>query len=461
MVEMYREHRKPKLMKTNSKFLILNYYFRLNKKLSANEFVGKKLIPIRHQNSMIYINDEKHFSNLSQSTMPKSTFCETKCSSLSKRSSIDFEDTITKITPQNSDEKYFIKNQDSEEQLNMKKNLQMKYYRKKNRHECLIFKKIPVDDLVQKINDTFEPSVAAADFTSKDNFVKKVQKIFDENLDDSKKSKIFNFLNLKIVWVQFLWMQKISRRHLEDLTPFEKILFRTFLIRFGYLPKNKEFDFSWEQLRRLQISSNSIVMTEKEMLECVFRQVLKRLMYPYFAKASLRNYNGDMRTVNLRYKENLKFCQDYFKEHIDSTENIKDYLINEGIFKSTKSMIAYLKKISRSTKMCKEIDEFLKSDSRILSNAFENSKSRNANACNIVERYNKEIADKICKRVTNYEIVLNQFDPKIEQKKVLKWMGVMIKDLSLNPRTRIHFSVSQLKESILLFNKYLNKLRYN
>jgi hypothetical protein len=329
------------------------------------------------------------------------------------------------LTNERESEKKFLKQTKNSLQLKSKKKLMTKD-----------FKSVELERLKREIEEEMETTMKYNDFSNKDKLMNLVKNTFGFKITDQNKFKYFNFKYLKIIWFQFLSNEKLSKSYFKKMTSFEKIIFKTFLIRAGYIIKNKRFDMTYKEVVKLQ---QTLLLTEKKMLTFVLKEVLKKLIYPFIPKYSNFDFYSDLNEYEISYKTLQSMFSEYFHEVLKPNESIDDYLFSNQTFGTTESIINYIQKISCSKKLCNEIEDY-----------FNNQKQ------NIFKRYKREIADKIKKRVSNYEIILNQFDHQIEKKSILKWMGRIIKDFALNPKVKIPLGVLELEESIKTFSNYLN-----
>lgn len=322
-----------------------------------------------------------------------------------------------------------------------------------SKYENSFFKTIDQEDLVRFIESTFQETPKFNDFNGTDSFINHIKKKFGNGLNDKNRFKHFNFLSLKIVWSQFLTKERINKNHLKKLTSFEKLIFQSFLIRFGYVQKGRQFKLTVQNLEKLQNLTNLRIKTEKQMLSYSLKQIFKRVMYPFFNKKRNSKFLMDMRMIHLTRAECLKLFGHYFQKTLQKNENLNEFIISEGTLKSSESMIKYISKLVRSTEMVEVIGNYL--------GWYSKEKMKYKDFGNIYKRQRYEIADKINKRINNYEIILNQFHGDKERKRVFHWMGIILRDLRLNPKLKIPWSLPELKESLKLLKKYMDNANVN
>lgn len=313
------------------------------------------------------------------------------------------------------------------------------------------FTNLSEEDLVRFVESTFGETPKFNDFNEKDSFISLIKKQFGIQLNDKNMQKQFNFLSLKIVWCQFMSNEKISASHIQSLSAFERVLLKTYLMRFGFIQKGRPFELTQSGLARLQRRSNVHIRSEKEMLAYALKQVFKRVMYPYFNKDGGKKFITDMRAINLSRVECLRLFGDLFGKILRKHEKLDDFLITEKTLMSSKSMIAYISRLARSERLVGIIESYL--ERQLKKNA------ENRHFGNIYLRHRYDIADKINKRINNYEIILNQFDAEKERKRIFQWMGIIIQDLMLNPKLKIPWTILELEDTIKLFQAYLNETK--
>ena len=101
------------------------------------------------------------------------------------------------------------------------------------------FRDVSQDNLIKLIESIFNQQQSLTGFGPRDSFIDAVKREFGGNLNDQQKAKNFNFLPLKIVWSQFLSNEKVSPEHVKNMSAFEHLLFRAFLVRFGYVTRTQ------------------------------------------------------------------------------------------------------------------------------------------------------------------------------------------------------------------------------
>lgn len=323
---------------------------------------------------------------------------------------------------------------------------------------------IEEEELIKNINRTYKFDLKYNDFFPKLSFIETIRREFGQNLNDIHKNRNFNFLKLKIVWSQFLSNEKIKSNHFDKMSSFELLLFKTFLFRFGYLSKTKSSDN--EDLKRFPIDLNTIqnlaakvkiVRTEQQMLECALKQVFKKLMHRFSLKNKDKQFYSDMGTIHLTANENEQFYRHYFGDLCDEQRTLNYFYITESILSSTVKMIDYIRKMKQSPRVLEEIKKFcFNFDNKKRFEDIEHSEI-SISGSTLLKRHKYDIADKINKRINNYEIILNQFNHKLEKNKIYRWMGIILRDLKLNPKVKIPWNIFELNESVKLLVKYLKE----
>ena len=285
-------------------------------------------------------------------------------------------------------------------------------------------------------------------FDLQNGFIATVKREIGINLNFRGQTKQFNFHALKIVWSQFLSGERVSSDYLACMSPFEHLIFRVFLSRFGYVSRNcpRELDsHHLQKVLRVVLSRNS----EKSMLQTALRAVLKKLMHPFCSGTDNKTFHSDMRPVSLTRSERGQFFAYYFQDGFEPDDEALDSLMQDSLL-----MIQFIKKMSESERVQKDITKFLFSADTESERGFCHSGRYSVSQSLALRRHKYEIADKISKRLTNYELVLNCLSSKSNPELILRWMGLILQDLGLNPQVSVPCNVFELEEALGLFLQY-------
>lgn len=318
------------------------------------------------------------------------------------------------------------------------------------------FDRVDRDRLRTLIDAQFAVSVRFNDFGACDNFLQLVRCDFGARINDVNRPKQFNFLKLKVVWSQFLTNEDIKRDMFSALSAFELLLLRAFLVRFGHLRSNQRLPAKAAELGALA-RVNRDYQCERVMLATVLKLVFKRLMHA-FSKNQDQPYHSDMRTVKLDRGENAEFYAHYFGGLTDASRSLQDFYICEEVLQDSTRMVRYIRWMGQSEPMRAAVFKFCSPGFRADMLGEFDPRSRSIAGSALLRRHKYYVADRINKRLNNYEIVLNQFDTVHDRQRVLRWMGVILKDLSLNPRLIVPCTIFQLERAVQLFMEYFTKM---
>ena len=288
-------------------------------------------------------------------------------------------------------------------------------------------------------------------FDPRDAFVASVKRELGSKLNDRARTKTFNFLALKILWSQFLSGERIEAEYIRRLSPFEQLLFRTFLVRRGYTGSKSGAVLKRHWLE--SVSSRALCRnSEQSMLSIVLKAVFKRLMHPFSNSSVTKPFHSDMDLLPLSNSENNAFYSHYF-----GTGAERDCQISDRILRRSELMAEYIHKMGQSEQMRVDVFRFLYAPRERSDSWFQSPGHYSIGGSEVFRRHKYEIADKINKRLSNYEIVLNQFDPKHQSEQLLRWMAIILRDLGLNPEVNLPWNVVELEEAIQLFLRYFVK----
>lgn len=333
-----------------------------------------------------------------------------------------------------------------------------------NRTEKNYFEKISMETLTEKIENCVEESYKINDFCRRDGFIHNIKDKFGSSLNDKNMEKHVNLINLKIVWAQFLLKRKISRSHLKGFSAFEKIIFLVYLRRFGFIADIKKYG-KLDDAAAIEQLSNLNQKSENRLLRFALKQMFKKIMYSFFNKHPRRRFETDLRPIKISKNENVKMTCHYFSDIMREDESIEDYMITEDTLSRTSSMVHFIRRMARSPRMCAFVDAcFGKSgsdESGFLAQISCKPGDLNSKTNQLLLRQQNEILNKINQRVTNFEIILNQFNPVFEKNKIIEWMAIIVRDFKLNPNLNVCWGFGELKESFQVFFKYFNHFRKN
>ena len=396
------------------------------------------------------IDEQTFFKNLNDTKKNEKKLNEK--SEQSKKMTVNMSEKQKKTANVKEMENKSIQNKEKRKDLkrrpkkNKNKNIDMDSL---GSRENIYFKKNTNNQLKMKIEKFFKETSTFNEFNLTDSFIRKIKYKFGDKLTDKRKTKWCRFINLKIVWCQFLCNEKINQEKFKKMNAFEKILLQTFLKRNGYLLMEDEDELTYQKLSKLneiKCKGFQYQRTEKEMLDFSIKQVFKKLMYSYFNKIPGKEFFSDMRMISLNREQNYKMFQDLFSEALEKHESVEDFFINEHIMSNEKRMIEYIQKMSRSKKIKGIFADYLSKQGEYKNKIIGKKFSKE-----FYKRHKYDIADKLNKRINNYEIILNQFDPDMEESYILEWLGIIIKDLALNPRVKIPWNISDLDKSMTFF----------
>ena len=280
-----------------------------------------------------------------------------------------------------------------------------------------------------------------------------VERTFGANLRNDKETKSFNFLPLKIVLSQFLSSERLGPRQVAEMSPFEHLLLRTYLIRFGYLTKTQQVDLAGQDIRAL-LKARCKRNSERQMLELVFKMVFKKLRHPFSESSRGKPYHSDMSPISLSAQENTRFYSHYFGNLLTEETPLEHFFVTEQILSDSALMVDYIAKIKASGLITRDIFKFVSKSGTTVDADNWDMQRYSIKGSQLFRRYKYRTADLVNKRLTNYEIVLNQFDPEKERDTLLRWMGIILRDLRLNPTVKIPCNVYELDEAVRLFLNY-------
>lgn len=445
-----------KYKETDSYEMFTSNYVRINNK--DNEIIKRSTKVTRSTDNL----NKNLFKHLGNQNSKKNQIQEVEPDNLSsqkllqKRNYKNFKtDATNKVKTQNLTCKSNKTNMNQESskihQIHLKKTKNYNY-----------FQNIEIYELIEKIENTIEETNTHDEFNNCDGFIFKIKQKFGHFLNDKNMVRNFNLINLKVVWAQFLLNKTISRSHLKQMSSFEKIIFLTYLRRFGYI-QNVDKYINLKNINELEKLNNSNQKSEKQLLAFALKLIFKKIIYSYFNKDSKRPFEKDNRPIRISKQEKVKMTHDYFSENLKTNKSIEDFIINEEILTKTSSMLEFIKKMASSQKMCDFIDKHLESKLELNSNISGKINCNTGNSKSTVQtfylRQQTEILNNINQRITNFEIILNQFSPIMEKEKIFKWMGIIIKDFKLNSKLNVCWGFDEINEAFQLFLKYFNQFR--
>ena len=320
-------------------------------------------------------------------------------------------------------------------------------------------------DLKQKVNRYFQKNqLDQTYFDPKDSFITRIKEEFGISLSDRAKQKPFTFLHLKILWSQLLSAEEVNPAYFKDLGCFEHLIFRTFLFRFGYITELKEYPSSRDDGAQIKETFNNIqqkykgLRSEEEMLGFALKAVFKKLMHPFSRDSKQAEFFSDMRTIQLDPLESRRFYEHYFGQLEEYARDPKRFQITEKTLRDVGRMRAYICSMAKSPKLLRDVFRFLyryRAGERVVLG--KPGSDPRGFGVDLVKRQKYDIADKVNKRVNNYEIILNQFDVCLDQQHIVRWLGVILRDLRLNPKVKVPWSLLELKEAVTFFGDCLNQ----
>lgn len=314
-------------------------------------------------------------------------------------------------------------------------------------HILSYFEETGPSELLAKLGEAKAEDNNSHVFQRKDAFIAHVKKCFGSKLGDSRRPKRFNFMPLKVVWSQFLCNESISKAQFDRMSAFERLLFAKFLLRFGYIRRNGSVPFDLEStaVERL-LKDYQSSKTENQLLAFAVREVFKRLMHPFSDRLGNIPFHRDMRLVRLNQRETHRFYAHYFGGCMDT---IKRARLSDKIFADSSALREYITTVlSQSSRLLDEIVGYCWKEKRGVSFDEVNPNELNISYSQLLERYKYDTADKINRRINNYEIVLNNFDPVEDQEDILHWMRLILRDLGENPKVKIPFNVFEVNDAM-------------
>ena len=347
------------------------------------------------------------------------------------------------------------------ESINTNKKVQI--HRKKWQESCY---KMSREQLCAEINSKFDSTSKFNDFPCSQSFWNQNRLIFGADLHHHFKTKYVTISNFKKVCIQFLSDEPIEDKAFQNFIPFERFLLLCLLIRFGYIPKGRVLPTTTFELEQLK-SVNQDTASERLMLCTALTYIINEVVgpilkqnYPHaFADSDpLLIINLDKEPFCLRFLKNEAECR-LFVEHFyrgkpEKEEMLKDFCLSNHFFKNSTEMVWLIKLMRLSKPLEQAICEFCFAKYREYGTtnfdgskySIEDSRLANVHKCSIRSH--------IEHLMEQYPIVLNQFDPVQEKTKICKWMGVILRDLSLHECLKIPCSMLQLEAAFDLFFQY-------
>ena len=304
-------------------------------------------------------------------------------------------------------------------------------------------------ELKKLIEASVDPQVSFNNFDPHSAFIAKVKREFGHRLNDQTRVKPFNFLPLKVVWSQFLSGERVSPDYLKQFTGFEHLLFRTFMLRCGYKTNVEKLELDPRQLQTI-LQSTLRRNSERDMLQTALKAVYKKLMHSFSRQKGQKPFHSSMGVLRLDRAETSRFYSHYFGAESSEADHLSERILGDSWL-----MIGHIAKMGRSERMCTDVLKFLRAPQANPHLEMRAQRRYSISQSAALRRHKYDIADQINKRTTNYEIVLNQFDPDRESARVLRWMGTILRDLKLNPRVRLPCDAFQLEECFQLLLRYL------
>ena len=327
------------------------------------------------------------------------------------------------------------------------------FYISKTKH--IDWNQISYDDQLQLIQNYIKKNYPESKFRDSESFINQIKTSFRGNISERKKSKHFNFMNLKFVFCQFLSEESINKEYLQKLSAFEQTILVCFLKRYKYFDESIEPSFCLintpEKLEALRSKSKG-KLSELQVYQIAIREIFKKLMYSFCQGQKKFSFYKNMKIIHLNKQETNDFYTHYFKDCTKEGEEIKDFFISESMLLDLEKITEYTNKMKQSKKM---IDDILKYflDPKANASNFKQYLEEDEFGKEFIRRIKFNIADKVNKRVNNYEIVLNQWDACEDKKKIIMWMSIIYRDFMRNPNVKVPNQISNVQESVKRFLK--------
>ena len=238
-------------------------------------------------------------------------------------------------------------------------------------------------------------------------------------------------------------------------------MFKSFLIRRGYIKNYSNFecndlgyDLFCEKLFEIKKYIFDHSRTETELLSCGLKRSFDYLMQKFVRQNKRKDIFALMQYQKLSDSEITSFY-DYYFSHLKSyKENSRSFYLTRQILGDRNKMQKYIHKIKKSEHLIRDIKGILN---------YQNPNKLNFRQkpidldCELLKREKYSIAHKINERLSNYENVLNQFNPVYDEGKIVRWMGIILRDLQMNPNTNISWNLLEVGKAIEMLSCYLEK----
>lgn len=321
---------------------------------------------------------------------------------------------------------------------------------------CNLKRRKKVKKLKNRIESHLDRQENLAIFENEESFVEFAKREFGEELHNTQNSKIFDFFLLRKSLLQLLFGERLRKEHIKKMSPFEDLFLRTYLIKFGYETRTRQVDLTREKIASL-LEVKCKCNSEKQMLAFALKAVFKKLMHPFSESNQGKDFQSDMSPLRLSREEQTQFYRFYFGHLLTETSRLDDYFFDEETLSDSARIVAYIAKISASDRIKRDIISFFSRKGNGVDVDNWDKSQFSIKGSELLRRHKYEIADKLSRRLTNYEIVLNQFDPKRDSDSLLLWMGIIFRDLHLYPQNWVCWNVFELEEAARLFLNYFMK----
>ena len=270
---------------------------------------------------------------------------------------------------------------------------------------------------------------------------------------NNRNVKNFNFFNLKSVLSRFLLNKELCEKTLNKLSAFERLILQTCLVTHGYIPQNQRFCLSKQNLSGLlvvKLKMNSL----GRMLRLALKYVLKHLKCPFAAGRVHKSFYSETGPTSLDPHGNARFNNRYFGAELARLTQLEHHYFTEDSLSRSQFFFTNKSRQSRLCPVFKDIQKYVLGKSPCIDRRNFSSCVYSIDGSQIAEHHKYVIREKIGQKLASYEIELNQFDPQKDQTQILEQMGLILRDLRLNPRAEIPCNILELDEAVQMLLSY-------
>ena len=287
-------------------------------------------------------------------------------------------------------------------------------------------------------------------FRNKDKFVSYIKRKFGTNLSDKNRERIYNFKNLKLFLLNFIFEDNLSEIKYEELSLYEQLILEKMVMKISQ--KNWIYkDFGFNELKKLAKKRQEI--SEKNKLKMIICLLFKIIMWKFkyntiYSEKLLKGESSLMKNDKMDKEKTKEFYISFFKDVASKNGiDISEFYLTKEIFNSVESIEKYLEILKLSPKLMIEMKDLI-------------YKKNTQKICEVEKVFKFETVDKISKRINNFEIVLNQYEEP-QKESIREWLTIILLDLELNPNVIIPRKMSVFRDSLDLLKVILTKNHQN